>query len=176
VSAPLTVTRLARRFRLSRTTLLYYERVGILRASARSAKGYRLYSSADAERLRTICRLRKAGVSMRAIRRVLGAPQSLAEVLRARLGDLRVEIEALRSQQRFILDLLRTDAVHEEIGVMTKARWTQILRAAGFDDEAMWKWHADFERDAPDDHQRFLEFLCIGDGEIAAIRARSRLA
>lgn len=176
MTAALTVTHLARQFRLSRTTLLYYDRIGILRPSARSRAGYRLYAPADVERLREICRLRKAGVSMRAIARVLGAPQSLEEVLRARLQALNTEVAALRGQQRFILGLLRTDAVHAEVGVMDKRRWSDLLRAAGFTDADMWRWHADFERNAPDDHQRFLEFLCIPEDEIAALRQRSRAA
>jgi len=176
MTAPLTVTHLARQFRLSRTTLLYYDRIGVLRPSARSRAGYRLYSPADVERLREICRLRRAGVSMRAIERVLGSPRTLEAVLRERLDDLRTEIEALRGQQRFILGVLRTDAIHAEVGVMNKQRWSALLRSAGFTESDMRRWHGDFERNAPEDHQRFLEFLCIPDDEIAAIRARARLS
>ena len=43
----LTVGRLARRFGLARSTLLYYDRIGVLRPSARSAAGYRLYDAGD---------------------------------------------------------------------------------------------------------------------------------
>ena len=41
-------------------------------------------------------------------------------------------------------------------------------------EEDRHRWHADFERQAPEKHQRFLEFLCLPDAEMAAIRARAR--
>jgi len=52
---PLTVTRLARACGLSRTTVLYYESIGLLKPGLRSAGNYRLYSEKDLERLRQIC-------------------------------------------------------------------------------------------------------------------------
>ena len=172
----LTVTRLARRFRLSRTAVLHYESVGLLRPSTRSPAGYRLYSPADAERLGEICRLRRAGLSLAAISRALREPDTLAGLLRRRLDELRGEIDGRRAQQRFILGLLRDPAVHAAVGVMNKARWTALLRAAGFDREDQRRWHADFERTAPDEHQVFLEFLCIPEDEVALIRERARRA
>jgi DNA-binding transcriptional MerR regulator len=174
MTSTLTVTRLARRFRLSRTALLHYDKLGLLRPSARSAAGYRLYTAADVERLGEICRLRRAGLSLAAIGRVLDTPQTLASFLRARLDELRREIEERRGQQRFILGLLRTSAAHAEVGVMNKARWTALLRAAGFSATDMRRWHADFERTAPEEHQAFLEFLCIPEDECILIRERAR--
>lgn len=174
MSDALTVTRLAQRFRLSRTAVLHYERLGLLRPSARSPAGYRLYSSADAERLGEICRLRRAGLSLAAIGRALREPDTLAGLLRLRLEELRGEIDVRRTQQRFILGLLREPAVHAAVGVMNKARWTALLRAAGFDREDQRRWHADFERTAPEEHQAFLEFLCIPEDEVALIRERAR--
>ena len=49
-----------------------------------------------------------------------------------------------------------------------------LLAAAGFSEGDRHRWHADFERQAPEKHQRFLEFLCLPDAEITAIRARAR--
>jgi len=37
----------------------------------------------------------------------------------------------------------------------------------------MWRWHAEFEKTAPLEHQEFLEFLHIPAAEIRAIRERS---
>ncbi len=171
----LTVTRLARRFHLSRTAVLHYERLGLIRPSGRSRAGYRLYSAADADRLAEICRLREAGLSLAAIGRALKAPDTLSALLRLRLDELRDEIEARRAQERFILGLLREPAVHADSPVMNKARWTALLRAAGLDRDAQLRWHEAFERTAPDEHQSFLEFLHISDAEIALIRERARL-
>jgi len=38
----------------------------------------------------------------------------------------------------------------------------------------MNRWHAEFERSAPEEHQEFLEFLHILPAEIKTIRERSR--
>jgi hypothetical protein len=40
----------------------------------------------------------------------------------------------------------------------------------------MREWHVEFERDAPDRHQAFLEFLQIPPDEIEAIRGWAREA
>ena len=60
----ITVGRLAKRFGLSRSTLLYYDSIGLLRPTGRSAKGYRLYSEDDAARLEKICLYRQTGLSL----------------------------------------------------------------------------------------------------------------
>jgi len=44
------------------------------------------------------------------------------------------------------------------------------MRAAGFSDEDMHRWHAEFEKKAPAEHQEFLEFLHIPREEVNAIR------
>jgi hypothetical protein len=38
----------------------------------------------------------------------------------------------------------------------------------------MNRWHAEFERSAPEEHQEFLEFLHIPAEEVATIRTQSR--
>ena len=65
MSAPLTVTHLARTCRLSRGTLLYYESIGLLPRPRRTRANYRAYSAAEVERLRQICVYRDAGVPLR---------------------------------------------------------------------------------------------------------------
>lgn len=58
--------------------------------------------------------------------------------------------------------------------MMTKDRWVAIMRAAGFGEDDMRRWHTEFEKAAPADHEEFLEYLHIAKDEIAAIRAWSR--
>lgn len=43
----------------------------------------------------------------------------------------------------------------------------------GLSEEDMWRWHGEFERSAPEEHQTFLEYLHIQAEEIRAIRERS---
>lgn len=54
---------------------------------------------------------------------------------------------------------------------MNKARWVEIMTAAGFTQADMVKWHQKFEELEPEEHQKFLESLGISAEEIAKIRA-----
>ena len=113
--ASLTVGRLARRFGLSRTTLLYYDRIGLLRPSARTSSRYRLYSGKDVRRLERITAYREAGLPLAEIRAILDGPTSrTAAILEAHLETLNRKIGGLRRQQRTVASLLkdrRTTAV-----------------------------------------------------------------
>src|SRR5262245_6574486 len=103
----LSVSRLGKRFGLSRSTLLYYDRIGLLSPSSRSRVGYRLYGERDVSRLESICRYRAVGLSLKQIRDLLGGASSRSiELLEARLDQLNGEIERLREQQRIIVRLL----------------------------------------------------------------------
>jgi len=166
-----TVGTLARRHGLARSTLLYYDRIGLLAPSARSAAGYRRYSESDERRLVQICRYRRAGLTLAAIRRVLDGPAgALAQALEARLAELDREIAALHAQVRLIAALLQRPEVLRRTRVLDKRTWVDLLAASGMSQEAMRRWHADFERTAPAEHQRFLELLGLGEEEIAAVR------
>lgn len=170
-----TIGRLARRFGLSRSALLYYDRIGLLRPSRRSGAGYRRYAPADAARLETICQYRAAGVPLAEIAGLLDRPaDGAAGVLGRRLRALNGEIAGLRAQQGVIVRLLGRPALRRRAGALDKAGWTALLRAAGLDEEGTWAWHREFEAWSPEGHQDFLASLCLPPAEIARIRARSR--
>lgn len=172
----LTVTRLARRCGISRSTVLYYESVGLLKPSGRTPGNYRQYGEREVERLRQVRAYRHAGLTLADIRSVLGsATGDAGAVLKRRLVELDAEIETLRGHQRAILRLLD----HKGLGrnqVITKEKWVAIMKGSGFSQEQMHAWHAEFERSAPDEHQEFLEFLRIPSDEIRRIRDASRKA
>jgi DNA-binding transcriptional MerR regulator len=174
----LTVSRLARLCGLSRTTVLYYESIGLLTPARRGAGRYRAFSESDISRLRQICAWRHAGLKLDDIRTILSparpaCPESdISAVLKHRLMELEAEIEAKRNQQKSILLLLREKETH----MMTKEKWTSIMSAAGLSDGDMRRWHGEFERAAPEDHREFLEYLHIPGSEIETIREWSRNA
>jgi hypothetical protein len=58
--------------------------------------------------------------------------------------------------------------------MLTKDKLVSIMRAAGLTEEDMRKFHQEFEKAAPEEHQEFLEFLHIPADEIAKIREHSR--
>jgi DNA-binding transcriptional MerR regulator len=172
----LSVSRLGRRFGLSRSALLYYDRIGLLSPSERSRAGYRVYGERDARRLEAICRYREVGLSLEQIRELLDSGTSrTAELLQARLDQLNAEIAKLREQQRIIVRLLANGKRLRRARTIDKERWVAILRAAGLNDAAMHRWHVEFERMAPKAHQDFLESLGLPLVEVRRVRRWSRV-
>lgn len=170
-----TIGRLARRFGLSRSTLLYYDSIGLLKPSARMANDYRHYDEADAARLDRICTYRRAGLPLEEIKTILDSPVSrVTQALQTRLNELNDDIRRLRDQQRFIVGIMKNDSYYRHVDGIKKDVWLSILRAAGASEEDTQCWHAEFERLAPDKHHRFLEYLCMEEDDIEQIRSKSR--
>jgi MerR family transcriptional regulator, thiopeptide resistance regulator len=175
--AMLTVSTLGRACGVARSTVLYYESIGLLRPPRRSSGNYRVYGEADLARLRQIRVYRDSGLELDDIRAILAAPSSeAAGVLRRRLTEVGAAIERLRVHQTAIARLLHTTRKLGSIPMVTKQKWVEVMKKAGFKDEDMRRWHAEFERSAPSEHQEFLEFLHIGEEEIASIRKWSKEA
>lgn len=98
----LTIGQLARTLDINPRTLRYYERIGLLIPSARTAAGYRLYSELDAERLAFIRRAQRLGWSLHEIASIIairehGVPpcqhvrslaESKAQEIEARIKEL----------------------------------------------------------------------------------------
>ena len=177
--ADYSITELAKKCGLSRSTLLYYSKIGLLNPAGRSAAQYRVYGDQELERLQTICRLRETGLSLRDIAGIIDIdPAQTAAILTRRLEQIHGEIRQLHLQQEITLKLLR----HPEVGsgehssLMTKEKWTGMLVAAGLDEAGLHRWHAEFERSSGEAHHHFLASLGIAREEIQRIRAWSRLA
>jgi DNA-binding transcriptional MerR regulator len=82
-------------------TLRHYDDIGLLSASNRTAAGHRRYSQADLWRLLRIRSLRRLGLSLEDVSRVMGAPAddptALQQVLRTELGRLEARAAELES-------------------------------------------------------------------------------
>lgn len=172
----LTIGKLARKFDLSRSTLLYYDRIGLLKPSGRTPSNYRLYTQSDVRRLEKIRLFRQAGLDLKTIATTLSTSQSsLAEVLERQVDLLNQKIRDLRRQQHLIVGLLKEIRRGElPIKVMDKQSWVRLLNSAGMDEKAMGDWHRAFERLSPDAHQHFLASLGIPADEVRAIRRWSQ--
>jgi len=172
---PLTVTRLARACGLSRSTVLYYESVGLLAPARRTGGNYRVYGDRDLARLRQVCVYREAGLTLADIRAILDRPRTdAAAVLQRRFLEIGAEIETLRARQREIARLLEGTQKLRRMKMVTKQKWVEVMRNAGFTEEQMRTWHKEFEKAAPSEHQEFLEFLHIPADEVSRIRQWSR--
>lgn len=174
----MTVTMLARAAGVSRGAVLYYESIGLLRKAKRSGGNYRVYGEEDARRLRQICVFRAAGLTLSDIRAALepragGAVAGFADVLERRMGRIGEEIERLRGQQRAIARMLQETGKRRK-EMLSKEKWTKVMRDSGFSDDDMHRWHMQFEKDAPEDHEEFLRFLRIPEDEVKRIREWSR--
>jgi len=108
----LTIGGLAKRSRVSRDTLRFYERKRLLPAPRRTASGYRLYSEADAVRVRFIRRAQAIGLTLEDILELLRAQtlktaeqcRRVASRLRVRIASVDEKIAELRA---FRAELLR---------------------------------------------------------------------
>ena len=169
------ISKIARACGLSRSTLLYYDRIGLLRSSGRTASGYRYYTNADRTRLERIRHFREAGLSLKEIRAVLtsgGKPGT--KLLEKRLRETADSIVGLKNQQRMLAAMLRRVAAGKPLATVDTQLWVEMLEAAGMDDAAKKRWHMEFERRAPESHREFLLSLGIPAGEVARIRSWSR--
>ena len=172
------ISELASKYNLSRSTLLYYDRTGLLTPSARNEAGYRLYSESDAKRLEAICAYRRTGLSLDDIRSILDSVAARErEVLEQRLHQLGGEIQALQNQQKVLAGILKIKATKTApFSATDKELWVSMFRSAGMDDAAMTRWHQKFEQLAPQDHHAFLLAIGISEKEALQIRKLSRNA
>ncbi len=170
-----TIGSLAKKYALSRSTLIYYDHIGLLPPSGRSAANYRLYTQQDIEKLERIMLLRRAGMPLDSIAELIEkAEQNIQSALEKRLLSINQDIQQLRTQQQTIIHIIKNEGLIEHSRIMTKSTWVSLLATAGLDEQGMKQWHEAFEASAPEAHQDFLESIGIEHGEITTIRAWSR--
>lgn len=166
-----TISKLALLFGLSRSTLLYYDRIGLLSPSGRTASNYRIYTEGDRKRLERIFNLRQAGLSLEDIKTILASEDEPSTVvLERRLQAVGEEILDLKSKQKLLSSMLKGIATQAEQPKVSKRLWVEMLRAAGMDEQGMERWHAEFEHRAPEGHHEFLLSLGITEQEVRLIR------
>ncbi len=169
------ISKLARACGLSRSTLLYYDRQGLLKPSGRTGSGYRYYTEAERRRLERIGHFREAGLTLKDIRAVLssgGKPG--ARLLEKRLRETAEKMAGLKNQQRLLAGMLRQVASGKCPPTVDVQLWVEMLRAAGMDQDGMHRWHSEFERRAPEGHREFLLSLGLPPEEVEKIRRLSR--
>ena len=164
------ISQLAKRFGLSRSTLLYYDRLGLLRPSGRNQAEYRQYSESDLNRLERICFFRQAGLSLAEIARLLENADNDHSALKKRLAEISHQIAALKAQQRLITGTLKTLTSGRDASGLDKDLWLGLQKACGLDETALKRWHIEFERRAPEAHQAFLTSLGLSEKEAIQVR------
>ncbi|MDA0149814.1 MerR family transcriptional regulator [Vibrio sp. LaRot3] len=122
------ISELAQRVGLSRSTLLYYEKLGLI-CGARQSNGYRRYSERDLQRLKLLQQLQAGGLSLKECLACLEA---------------KVDRETL---------LQRLNVLDEEIAQKQKAR---ALLSSMLGLNSMRDWHQSLEHSAPEAHLDWL--------------------
>lgn len=135
------ISELAKRVGLSRTTLLYYEKLGLLKGR-REANGYRVYTDADRQRLRLLQQLQAGGLSLQECQSFIDGKLD-REILQHRLQTLEHEI-AQRHKSRDLLGALLGQS-------------------------SLKDWHEELERVAPDLHRAWLMTQGFSSKEAAQV-------
>ncbi|MCW8886068.1 MAG: MerR family transcriptional regulator [Motiliproteus sp.] len=136
------ISELAELVGLSRTSLLYYEKLGLIEAK-RLGNGYRNYSDQDAQRLRIIQQLQAGGLTLKECKACLDAKIN-RQILLNRLSQLDDEI-AHKQQSRKLLAALLGEGDNKE-------------------------WHEAIDKVAPDAHLDWL--ITQGFNEKEALRLK----
>jgi DNA-binding transcriptional MerR regulator len=131
---------MARDSGLTVRTLRHYDQIGLLAARERTDSGHRRYSENDLWRLLRIRALRRLGLSLEDVRRVLDAPaddpEALQGVLRAELDRLEskaVELAGTIAQVRKLLDRMDGRAAGPDL--LLKSMEVHMMLEGYFTDE-----------------------------------------
>ena len=168
------ISKLAADYGLSRSTLLYYDRIGLLPPSGRTGADYRYYTEKDRKRLERICHLRRAGLTLAEIQRVLAAGgKPGVQLIRKRLEETSDAVLQIRTKQRILASMLERAVPGHASAPVDKEMWIAMLQSAGMDEQGMLRWHREFERRSPSGHQEFLVSLGLPPDEVKRIRELS---
>jgi DNA-binding transcriptional MerR regulator len=154
----LDISEVARRTGLSSRALRFYESKGLVRP-LRGASGRRHYGPVELERLHQIIALKRAGLSLRSIARVVArGPVDLADLIETQIDAAAAQIarlQAMRSLLRSVKGQIeRQEAIDiatlcaliregEEAAACEAEAWAAV-HARYFDDEARADLHAKF--------------------------------
>lgn len=153
------VTDICKRVGIARSTLLYYERIGLVRPSREERNGYRLYSEQDFNQLILIRQLQKAGLSLQECSRFM-AGEVDAKLLAQRLFSLEQELREMETAR---------DVLSALYGKVTG-------RSIDNDDfsQRLHDWHLKFDKQSSAAHIQWLQQLGFSEKEALHIRCVSR--
>nr|WP_086940747.1 MerR family transcriptional regulator [Thaumasiovibrio occultus] len=130
------ISELAERVGLSRSTLLYYEKQGLINGQ-RLANGYRTYSERDLQRLRLIQKLQAGGLSLKECMACLDAKVD-RQLLQNRLAHLDAEIAQKQQSRELLAALLGEGPLkqwHESVDQVAPDAHFDWLVKQGFDEK-----------------------------------------
>lgn len=171
-----TIKELCRISGLSRSTLLYYDSIGMLKPSARSPANYRLYSEESLKELEKICLYREAGVPVKEISKILNQQErGDTEILEKSLILLNREARKVREKQNLILNLLRGKGQEPDNTKVSRHELIlETLKLTGLKETDIEKLHVFLEKSNPQAHLDLLEALGFSSEEIEQICSKAQ--
>lgn len=130
------ISQLGQQLGLSRTTLLYYEKLGLIKGK-RLDNGYRVYSDKDLQRLRLIQKLQAGGLTLKECQACLEQKVE-REMLQKRLTQLDEEIAEKQKSRQLLAALLGESPLtdwHESLDEVAPQAHAEWLKKQGFDDK-----------------------------------------
>ena len=140
---------------VARSTLLYYERIGIIAPAKHPDNGYREYSDEDIHALILIRQLQKAGFSLKEADMVMKGRLD-PDIILARYHALEKDIRELMAAREMVKSLA--------------ARATGRLPESGALTHPAGQWHAELEKKAGKAHEQWLKRLGFNNKEQFYIR------
>jgi len=159
------ISQLARLTGLSRSTLLYYEKLGLLRAQ-RQHNGYRSYAKADLQRLLLLQQLQAGGLTLKECLACLDA-QLDRQLLQARLQQLDDDIAAKQQARDLLAGLLGYHSAteparrfHQQASQLAPDAHFAWLQLQGFTEKQalQLKW---LSRDMHQHEQYMVDFMAV---------------
>lgn len=130
---------------VARSTLLYYERIGLIHPIRDPANGYRRYSDRDLERLILLKQLQQAGLSLAECRQCLDG-QMDAALLAQRLVGVETQLQSLLAARSVLMTMQqRLSGVMPDTADLSKV--------------SQHDWHAAFVSRSPETYRQFLQSL-----------------
>ncbi|MTI67967.1 MAG: MerR family transcriptional regulator [Firmicutes bacterium] len=170
-----TIKDLKNKFNISRSTILYYDKQGLLSPTKRSSNNYRLYDEKKVDRLSKIVMYREAGISLNKIKELLDIKNTeVSNILKNRLNQVQLQIKQLKIQEKLVLEILTKEVIINENHSFTNRTWTEMLLNLGYKEEDLLTWHRDFESNSPKKHYKFLKSLGMDDNDIKNLLEKIR--
>lgn len=130
------ISELAQHVNLSRSTLLYYEKLGLIKAK-RQTNGYRYYSNNDLQRIRLLQQLQAGGLTLKECQSCLDGKIN-RDMLMDRLQVLEQEIATKQHAKQLLSSMLGMNAScnwHETIERTAPLAHLEWLKQQGFNEK-----------------------------------------
>jgi len=166
-----TIGKLAKKYGISRSAILYYDSEGLLKPDQRLSNGYRLYSEKSSEKLKIILQHRSAGIALSEIKKIVSeaGQGDIQPILFKRLNEINNEIFSLKTQQEVIIKLSKIN-----ISENSNKSISEILKKAGIKFDNFMEWHRNFEKNSPELHSLFMKKIGLKRTEIKRIKDLSK--